>query len=322
MNKRIYSLIIVLAAVSVSALLLGVYLLTTKTSVYPQLFIETCAAVFKNITTHLHLNPDGVASSAVLLTSILSAFFVGIQLLRFMISHLQLHFNSGHTHVLPKKLQSIIENRQLQAVSFSVIAGKPTAYTIGLFRPRIILSAELIKKVSYHQLEAIVLHEFYHLRNFHLLWLLFSRLVSSFLFFIPIIKFLYHQLQTEFEFAADAFVVAEQKTNLHLRQSLVFNLEYKNGVIPYFATSPIEKRVALLLTQKTPSNKIGKISLSLSILSFVVMSVLAITSPSQIVARFYDDSISTDCTSDLDISNTESNFSIQKTFSSSVVTYR
>jgi len=271
-------------------LVLGVYLLATKTTLHPQFFITACGEVFKNITEHVHFNPDGLLSSSILLIAATGITLTITQAIRFVLSHRKLSNRFRETKKLPDKLLDIIQRQQLYDVAFSVISGRPTAYTIGLLRPRVVMSLSLIQKATDKQLEAIVLHELYHLKNRHLLWLLISRLVSSLFFFIPLIEYLAQQLKTEFELTADSYVVSKQKTRDHLCGSLALNLQYAGGVIPHFATSPIEKRVESLLTQKVSFDKISTIQFSLSLFSIAVMIGLALTQPSQIAASFIEKS--------------------------------
>jgi len=136
--------------------------------------------------------------------------------------------------------------------------------------------------------------------------LLLSKLVSSFFFFIPLVEYLARQLKTEFELAADAFVVEKQKTKDHLCDSLALNLQYAGGVIPHFATSPIEKRVESLVSNKYSLERISLKQLSISLLSLGLMLGVAVIQPSQVVADFTlesnaicqvgEECLTTDCT--------------------------
>ncbi|PIR56626.1 MAG: hypothetical protein COU72_05245, partial [Parcubacteria group bacterium CG10_big_fil_rev_8_21_14_0_10_41_35] len=54
----------------------------------------------------------------------------------------------------------------------------------------------------------------------------------------------------------------------------------------HFATSPIEKRVESLVSNKVSLEKIGIKQLSISLLSLSLMSSVAIIQPSQIIADF------------------------------------
>ena len=265
---------------------LGAYLLATKTTLQPQLFITTCGEVLKNIQEHIHFNPDGVLSSAILFVASVSVGLALFQLVRFMVSHRRLH-SFQTEEILPDNLKTIVRKYDLSQAAVTVVKNnKLTAYTIGLFNSKIVVSEALIAKLSHKQLEAVVLHELHHLRSHHLLWLLLSRLISSLFFFIPLIEYLAQQLKTEFELSADAFVVEKQKTRDHLCGSLALNIQYAGGIIPHFATTPIERRVNYLVGNKLSFERIGIKQLTISLFSLGLMLGTAFIQPNQVAADF------------------------------------
>jgi len=290
MTRRIYTLPIVFFVLTGTMFSLGAHLLASKTTLHPQFFITACGEVFKNVSQHVHFNPDGLLSSFILLVTAVGISLTLVQAIRFVLSHRRLSRNIWETEKLPEKLLSILQKQRLEDVPISISNGRTTAYTIGLLKPRIVVSLSLIRKASDKQLEAVVLHEFYHLKNRHLLWLFISRLVSSLFFFVPLIEYLAQQLKTEFELTADYFVVSKQKTRDHLCSSLALNLQYAGSIIPHFTTSPIEKRVESLLSHKVSLDKISTMRFSLSLFSIAVMIGLAFIQPSQIAASFIEKS--------------------------------
>jgi len=275
---------VIFIAISSGVFLLGTYLLATKTNFQPQLLISACGEVLRNIGEHLHFNPDGLVSTLILLTALVGISLTLWQLIKFIISYL--HLKRLEKNDVPRKLAQVINNYNLEENTFRVIGGtKLTAYTTGLLRRRIVLSKLLIEKLTNQQLEAVILHELYHLRSHHVLWLLMSRMVSSLLFFIPLIKHLAQQLKIEYELAADAFVLEKQKTRDHLIDALAFRLQYVSEVEPHFATSPIEKRVEYLFENKFSFERVGLKTLAVSGFSLVLMLGIALTGPSQIAAN-------------------------------------
>lgn len=275
----------VFTVVSGFVFLLGTYLLITKTSLHPQFFIAACGEVLKNVSQHVHFNPEGVVSSLVLFIASVGISLSLWQFIRFLVGHRRLH-RLERVDRTPKRLQKIMNKHKLEGKT--VLLAKEsnlTAYTIGLFKPRIVVSQSLVGKLTEEQLEAVILHELFHLRSRHVLWLLFSRLISSLFFFIPLIEYLAKQLRTEFELAADAFVVEKQKTKDHLCASLALNLQYAGDVVPHFSTSPIERRVESLFGNKLSLERIGIKSLSISMLSLVLMLGIAFLQPRSISAN-------------------------------------
>ena len=224
-------------------------------------------------------------SSLVLLVAAAGVGFSLWQLVRFLFAHRKLHQMKNVSRI-PGKLQWVMNKHNLKDNSILIEnGGTLTAYTIGLFKPRIVISNSLINNLTKQQLEAVVLHELYHFKNRHVLWLLLSRLISALFFFIPLIDYLSQQLKTEFELAADSFVVEKQKTKRHLCDSLALNLQYAGGVIPHFATSPIETRVESLVGNNFSFNRISIRQLVVSVFSLIIMLGLAFIQPSNISAN-------------------------------------
>ena len=134
--------------VSGSVLSLGAYLLATKTSLHPQFFITTCGEVLKNVWEHTHFNPDGVVSSFVLLIAAVGVGLAFRQLVRFLIAHWRLH-QLRTIERTPDKLQWIINKHDITEKTILVVnSGKLSAYTIGLIKPKIVVSRLLIQKLS------------------------------------------------------------------------------------------------------------------------------------------------------------------------------
>jgi len=264
--------------ISSFVIFLETYILSNRIGTNLQFLITTCGEVLKNIQEHVHLNLNGFLSSLILFTAAIGIGLAIIQVVRFFISHSCLNAQHKHIDTFPTSLKWVIEKHHLQNIIFSLVSENSViAYTAGLVRPRIVISQLLMNKVTAHQLEAIILHELYHARNHHTLWLLMMRLISSLLFFVPLVAYFAKQLKVEFELAADSFVVRKQKTREHLCSSLALNLQYVGGVSPHFATAPIEKRVASLITEKVSLEKIGGWHLFISVISVSLMIGLSIT---------------------------------------------
>lgn len=265
--------------------LLVTYLLVTKTSKNNQLFISACGKFLKSINWHAHLNLNNVISLLVLLVVGIGVNLALGQLIRFLIAHHKLQQIKPNSKV-PYKLQWVINRHNLQKNSILVKEDSTlSAYTIGLFKSKIVISKSLINNFTKLQLEAVVLHELYHVKNRHVLWLLSSRIVSSLFFFTPLVRYLAYKLKTEFELKADSFVVSKQKTKKHLCDSLALNIQYVSRTLPNFTTSPIETRVDSLVKNNISFNRISIKQLVVSGLSFAVMLSVVFVQPSQISAK-------------------------------------
>lgn len=265
-------------------LLLGGYLIATRTSFHSQVFAR-CAEVVNDITSYTYVNSSGLLSFLILLVSGIGILLASIRVVKFVVSYIRLSMQAQLIEVLYENVMWVMKKHDMSKNSIKIIDNQElTAYTIGLINPCIVISTALVQKMSRKQLEAVILHELYHVRNRHVLWLLTSRTISALLFFIPLVGLLAQRLKIQFELSADEFVIKKQKTKIHLRHSLALNLQYVGGVIPHFATSPIEKRIKVLMSEKIPHDRIGTGRFVVSILSLFLMTGIAVTEPGTISA--------------------------------------
>lgn len=268
-------------AISLSLLVLISYLVVTKTYLPTKAFIANCTQIIMSLTEHIHVDRYGLLSGVILSIFGFGLLLLLIQLLKFSIDHKKLN-KINQISKFPQKIRTVLNRHNIDENRLVVIASnKLTAYTIGLFRSKIVISKALINQLTVDQLEAIILHEIYHVKSRHLFWLLISRLSSSLFFFVPFVSHLAERLKTEFEIASDSFVVNKQGTSAHLRSSLAFNLEYVNHFVPYFATAPIEKRVTALVGDRLKFEKMGIGQLTVSLFSMILMLSLVFVQPTQ-----------------------------------------
>ncbi len=98
---------------------------------------------------------------------------------------------------------------------------QPLAFTIGFFRPKIVMSKGLIKTLNAAELEAVFLHELYHLQHHHGLVFITGEVVSSALTLIlPFLHDVRKRMRLQLETAADLFASQAQHTPLYLSQAL------------------------------------------------------------------------------------------------------
>jgi beta-lactamase regulating signal transducer with metallopeptidase domain len=269
-----------------SVFILGTYLLTTKTSLHPQFIITACGEIVRNIKGHIHFNPDGIVTSLIISVAAVGLGLSLTRLVRFITSHHKL-VSLQTIKVLPDNLEWVMKRHQMPRNSIIVVTSHLlTAYTIGIFKPRVVISISLINITTRKQLEAVILHELYHIYSRHTLWLLLSRIISSLFFFVPLIEHLAQEIKIEFELAADAFVVKKQHTRDHVCSALALNLQYVDDTTPHFAASPIETRVESLIHKKVVLGKISLRPLSMSLISVSLMAGIAVTKPNQAVSGF------------------------------------
>ncbi|ADM72320.1 Protease HtpX [Paenibacillus polymyxa E681] len=80
---------------------------------------------------------------------------------------------------------------------------KPAAFTMGLWKPRIVLSSALLSVLDKHEEEAVIYHEAYHMKHYDPLktWLL--QVCAKQLFYLPVLRHITHHYKTAREILAD-----------------------------------------------------------------------------------------------------------------------
>ena len=154
----------------------------------------------------------------------------------------------------PKKLASILEKNSLPTNLFFVSKTKKvTAVATGWFTKKIFISNTLLSQLSNKELEAVVLHEFYHSKNHHSTVLFVAELVTSLFFLVPLFKDLQQHLESELEKAADSYAVGKQQTTTYIKSSLKKLLlsSERYDFFPQFSYHIIDQRIDQLNSKKT-----------------------------------------------------------------------
>jgi Zn-dependent protease with chaperone function len=79
----------------------------------------------------------------------------------------------------------------------------PFSFTYGLLAPRVAVSRALVDGVDEEELQAVLVHERYHVRNLDPLKVVVARAVPSAFFFLPALRHLLHRYLAGRELAAD-----------------------------------------------------------------------------------------------------------------------
>ncbi len=91
-----------------------------------------------------------------------------------------------------------------------VRSAEPCAFCYGLLRPRICVTTALVRRLTQPELEAVLLHEKYHLEQRDPLKVAAGRVVVAGLFFLPVLRGLFDRYLLAKELAADDRAVRGQ----------------------------------------------------------------------------------------------------------------
>lgn len=151
------------------------------------------------------------------------------------------------------------------------------AITMGLVRPRIVLSTGLIKFLTDDELKAVIYHEMYHAENRDPLKNFLMSLCSSTLWYIPILKWFNQKYRIVKELLADEFAIEKQATSVNLGSALLKMLKVgKQEKIPFvhasFADTSVNYRIEYLLNPFMEFQM--KLPMKVACLSFLVFSLI------------------------------------------------
>ncbi len=201
-----------------------VFLLFTTIHKYSQLtfmhIYNIChQAITSWLTTAIHFLGFSVSSGILLL----GLLFLARLLFSFIKTQNKL------TVFIRERLKSEPPNfkfiRNKVGLSFSRVilfhSEKEIVFTGGILNARIFISKNLIDTLSDKELEAVLIHEKYHLDNKHSLFLFIVDIIVSTLLFVPLFNTLFSYLKVQFEKEADNAVIETQKTVRYLQSALM-----------------------------------------------------------------------------------------------------
>jgi len=98
---------------------------------------------------------------------------------------------------------------------------KLQAFAIGLWRPRIVISTKLLQTFDKKEIEAILLHEYYHCKQRDPLKTLVTTVIGSSIGYVPVFKTMIRYYKIWDELLADRFAVERMDTSFALGSVLV-----------------------------------------------------------------------------------------------------
>lgn len=152
------------------------------------------------------------------LVGVVGVGLVAISLVRVMMREISLR---SKILVKPKKLEEMVVRLGLAADKVVLVDDdRVVAEVVGWWKPRIILGKRVWVGFSRQEVEAILLHEKFHLVSDHSSWGWVMRLVGYGFWSLPVVAGLRKMVELEWELAADRFVVETQGTRRYLRASM------------------------------------------------------------------------------------------------------
>lgn len=121
---------------------------------------------------------------------------------------------------LPGDLSSLVVRHGLISRVCYTKDKAPYAFTFGLVRPRVVVSRGLLASLDLEELEAVLLHEKYHLSHNDPLKVCLGRAIAHSLLLIPLAGFLWRGYAQAKELAADRQAIGQIGDDLSLSSAL------------------------------------------------------------------------------------------------------
>jgi hypothetical protein len=153
------------------------------------------------------------------------------------------------------------------------------ALTMGTFRPRIVVSSEVLASFSPSEIQVILQHERYHCTHYDPLKILLSTMMVDGLGYVPIIKNFHHYYKTWKELMADRFVIKKMGTEYDLgivllKLSQMNNISRPEIGVP-FADVAFNYRMLQFLHPEIPVN-VPFLQFRPVMISFFVLTMMSI----------------------------------------------
>jgi len=260
------------------------YLIATRTFPKTNEILQKCSDFLKGFHNQFHITSQGIISLFILVTALLSILFISLQLIGYIVTQKKLK-SYKKEKTIPDILKQILATNKLLSQSVVLVKSDTlTAFTVGIRRPQIFVSSALCKKLSKKELEAVLLHELYHLQKKHPFWSFLLSLITKIFFFIPLVDYLVRQIKTEFELLADSFAIESQGSHSYLHAALIANIQTVDGV-SNFAAYGLEQRVDTLTSQQFSTEKITTKQIIVSTLSISFMVTFSLLQPQRLQAQ-------------------------------------
>lgn len=235
--------------------ILGLAVFATLQKFLPMLLkhaVYYCQALGHSLSVRI---PHQIGSIALILLFIVSVLVT----IRLLVSYrtIQLVRKRLHTKIKTHPVfATLIEKLGIQDKAFLVDDQRPFAFCHGIRSPTIYVSTALMELLTDIELEIVLKHEMYHLRQQDSLTLFLASVTKSLFPFFPILSDLIENYRVEREIQADQEAVAGMDGSRHL--IAVLKKLLSSDPIPRYSFSPaiadhdsLEQRIKAL-TKKSP----------------------------------------------------------------------
>ena len=205
-------------------------------------------------------------------------------------------YSTGYLFNVLQQARRALQVNAYIGVATSAVVRSPIV--MGIFRPLIVIPAELLDKLRADELELVLIHELAHVRRLDNLTLLLQRLVAAVLFFHPAVWLCGRMLQREAEQACDDLVVnatdrsqtyACGLTRVAELAHLKSHLKRRIPMLNVFAAAESDLALRIRRTLHGGASRMGTRSRVLA--GLMLFALAALTLPGAVIAQTSDDGV-------------------------------
>ena len=175
---------------------------------------------------------------------------------------------------------SLIKRLRLEDKIYLIEAEKQFAFCLGIRAPKIYISTSLVRKLTKKELEAVLLHERYHLRNRDTFTMLIASLGESLLPFFPLFSDFLHNYRIEREIRADAEAIQElgsKEPVISVLRKLLSTPSFPIVAVSAIADQDtLEPRIKAIVKNDFNFRRFSLKHIFVSIVSIIVMSIITL----------------------------------------------
>ncbi len=185
-----------------------------------------------------------------------------------------IHNNNRKTHV-----NYLIEKLHIKDKTYLVKNKRPFAFCLGIRDPKIYVSTGLIAILTSKEIEAVLLHERYHLKNRDTFTMLIASIGESLLPFFPLFSDVLRNFRIEKEIQADKTAIeglGSSKSVISILRKLLTVPETHLAIAPAIADyDTLEPRILALVKKDFRFRKFKLHRVLISIFSVVLLSLIS-----------------------------------------------
>lgn len=182
---------------------------------------------------------------------------------------------------VPLYFRKLVNKHGLAGKVYLAKSKNPFAVCAGVGNPKIYISTALVDSLTTGEVEAVLLHEKYHLDNRDSLIMLIASITQSLLPLFPIISDLLANYRIDREIKADREAIKKigsAKPIISVLTKLLMTEFPSLAALPSLANKDtLEPRIKALVSKDLSFRKFNKVRVFVSVLSFLILVVIAIS---------------------------------------------